>query len=337
MTEAVTFCATGRTGLGHLRRVTNIARALDESSPGLGFRLLTNAALGGLTAEEADLYQDVVILERCHMVDRMRAESGGPVVVDTAVLPGLNELDRPLCLILRQTVADKVGHFALDRGRPWDLVILPNPEGHWRPDSSVLPARSVAAVGWIYRHSELSDPRNVERRERRSASARVLIATGGGGTEDGAAMLGRDLAALLHALREAVRDPFEIVQCLGPSAPATARVDGVDRVVQPGGRLNDWFGQADLIVSTVGYNSVLEIATTDVPTLLIPISRTFDDQSARAETWARCLGYAHHWGDIERSAAWMASMLIQGRRRPTVDLGVSGAGRAARLVLDLMP
>jgi predicted glycosyltransferase len=148
--------------------------------------------------------------------------------------------------------------------------------------------------------------------------------------------MGGELAMLLGALREAAREPFESVQCLGPRAPATARAEGVDRVVRPGGRLHDWFGQADLIISTVGYNSVLEIASTDVPTLLIPISRTFDDQYARAETWARRLGCAHRWGDVTRSAEWMALILDRKRRRPAVDLGASGAGLAARRILDLL-
>ena len=112
---------------------------------------------------------------------------------------------------------------------------------------------------------------------------------------------------------------------------------GVDRVVQPGGRLHDWFAKADLIVSTAGYNSVLEIASSDVPTLLIPIPRTYDDQGTRAESWAARPGRAHRWGAWDLSARWMASVVDGRTRRPVVDLGPSGAARAARHILDLLP
>lgn len=76
-----------------------------------------------------------------------------------------------------------------------------------------------------------------------------------------------------------LREPFEMIQALGPRASTEDRIVGVDRVLHTGANLHEAFSPADLVISTVVYNSVLELACTDVPVLLLSIPRTFDDQS----------------------------------------------------------
>jgi len=90
------------------------------------------------------------------------------------------------------------------------------------------------------------------------------------------------------------------------------------------------FQTADAVISTAGYNSVLELATTDTPTLLLPIPRSIDDQEARVRLWSARLGPPP--GD---PVAWLADTLATRRRRAPVDLGPSGEDAAASAILSL--
>ena len=328
----VVFCATGRSGLGHLRRVTNIARALHERRPDLGLRLVSNADPAGLGEEELALYRRIDQVPREQMAGSLAGHRGGPVVVDTASLPGLGRVEAPIALVLRETMADKLSRFEPGEGRPWDLVLLPNPEDDWQPPEGCPPARRRHAVGWIYRSLPAPEGRAVgAAREPR----RVLVASGGGGTRDTAATLRREIDDLLERCASLTAVPFEVVQALGPRAGEGARLNAAARVVDPGPRLNALFADADVVVSTAGYNSVLEIAALDVPTLLVPIARSIDDQLARARRWGGRVGACHEPGAVEASAWWLAQTLSAGARRAPVALGPSGAARAAELLLEL--
>ena len=97
--------------------------------------------------------------------------------------------------------------------------------------------------------------------------------------------------------------------------------------------MNRHFGAADVVISTAGYNSVLELASLDVPTLLVPIPRSIDDQVARVHLWAPRVGAGHLVG-IEESGAWLAHAITARRRRDPCDLGPSGEDEAARLILE---
>ena len=90
------------------------------------------------------------------------------------------------------------------------------------------------------------------------------------------------------------------------------------------------FREACAVISTAGYNSVLELATTDTPTLLLPIPRSIDDQDARVRLWSPRLGPPS--GD---PVPWLAETLATRRRRPPVDLGPSGEDAAAAAILSL--
>lgn len=336
MANAITFCATGKTGLGHLRRITNIAQAVRERAA-CPMDLLTNAPASGLAQEEIDLYRRIDIATRGEMARRLLVGDHGPVVVDTAVLPGLHAVARPLCLILRETVRARLGMFRLEGGRPWDLIVLPQPAGEWGLAPEAVSARRIESVGYIYRSARLRDPDSQEAHAPSLAGhdCHVLIASGGGGSGDGAAAFRQETGYLVGALREAAGAPIRIVQALGPRAPDEAAVPGVDAIWRPEANLHEAFTRADLVVSTAGYNSVLELAGADVPVLLIPAMRTYDDQAKRGRQWEQRLGLCHHPEERRRSVRWMAEILASRRRRAPVDLGPSGAAGCAELLMEL--
>jgi predicted glycosyltransferase len=163
---------------------------------------------------------------------------------------------------------------------------------------------------------------------------RVLVATGGGGTTETAQRLYQTIDAVIAAVRQKGA-PFEVVQAIGPRARHFGRLAQADRTLDPGGALNELFCDADVVISTAGYNSVLELATTDTPTLLVPIPRSIDDQERRARAWAKHLGMWLDPTSPGASAAWLGQAVVAPRRRPPVDLGPSGEDRAARAILEL--
>ena len=181
--SSISFCATGKSGLGHLRRTANIAGALATADAASQIVLLTNAPSVGLPSAEAAIFDRIEHCERADMAARLAELGGGAVVVDTAVLPGLGSLARPLCLVLRQTPADKQATFRLEENRRWDLIIVPNPPGHWKPDKDALPAARVEAVGWTFRPVAPTTGGSVLA-DLRGERPVLLLASGGGGTSE---------------------------------------------------------------------------------------------------------------------------------------------------------
>ncbi len=327
------FCATGKSGLGHLRRITNIVTALRQLSAGLVIHLISNAKIKGLSEDEATAFTGMHACDRTGMASAAARLGKAPVVVDTAVLPGLENVDAPLCLILRETVSDRLSQFRLQDGRQWDLVCVPNPKDHWLPKAEAIGAKKIAATGWVFRATSQgvsSRPRLV------SGERTVLVASGGGGNAETAAWFKEQIDAVLRRARVLSALPIRITQAVGPRLNDNSLLSEADAHVQFGSSLNERFSQFDAVISTVGYNSVLELAQTDVPTLLVPIQRSLDDQNARAQGWALRIGHAHKETDIDASARWLADTLRLGMRREPCNLGENGALRCAQLIQELL-
>ncbi len=323
------FLATSKSGLGHLRRISNIANHMAHLDAGPVLGLMTNAKVSGLEDQDRATYGRVRLAERIQMADRLSTENVAGAVIDTAVVPGIERQDHPLVLILREMPEDRLEAFRLPGGRPWDLVIVPNPADHWMPDTKPGFAREVAAVGWIYRSSDsLPRPSNAE--------LKLLIATGGGGKEAGAAQLRALMDNMIASLNCSTSHTFVVEQALAARAPSQARLERADRVFDPGGALNNCFAAADIVVSTAGYNSVLELAMTDTPTMLVPISRSIDDQVARAELWGPRLGCFLNAAAPETGCRWLKQQIETPARRPAWNLGPSGGPEAARRILALL-
>lgn len=326
--RTIWFCATGRTGFGHLRRCAIIAGAVRQLAAELSIGLVTNAAPLALGTIDRTTFTETEVRERADMAPWLGCQSEGPVVVDTAVLPGLADLQRPLALVLRETPQERVAQFRLSSERPWDLVLVPNPAEHWLPEVDQDFAQRIVPVGWVYR--EPPSPRRPPRESRR-----VLVATGGGGTAETAAALKAEIDAVLSRARAIASRPFSVVQAIAPRAASAGQLDQADETVEPGGALDREFASADIVISTAGYNSVLELALTTAPTLLVPIPRSIDDQWARARLWGPRLGACHDPADREASAAWLARCIDEATSRDPWDLGPSGGAAAARHILGL--
>jgi predicted glycosyltransferase len=325
----IIFMATSRSGLGHIRRTASIALAVKARRPDLRIALFTNAAIAGLTDGDLAAFDQTVIVERAAMMEVANAHMAQVIVADTMAPDGISHSRAARVLILREMPQDRIERLALASDESWDIVLVPNPELHWQPIFRSGFSKSVSATGWIYRKAQRKVSPSREK-------PLLLIATGGGGTAETALELAGHASRILARCRTLCPRPFEAVQALGPRAPAEALIAGVDRAVDPGGDLNQHFADADAVISTAGYNSVLELAVATTPTLLIPIARALDDQAARAAVWGPKLGAAFVENGHEAAARFLANVLVAQSRRPEVDIGPSGAGLAAARLLELM-
>jgi predicted glycosyltransferase len=165
---------------------------------------------------------------------------------------------------------------------------------------------------------------------------RILVSSGGGGNYESAQKLRSEIDTLLQLVRKFCAFPIHVTQVSGPRLPKEGALQQVDEMFDPGSQLNELFSRFDLVISTAGYNSVLELAELDVPVLLVPIMRSLDDQVGRSKKWATELGMMHIEGTPVRSARWIAQTLENYTRRASVRLDSDGAMRCANLILELM-
>lgn len=317
------FLASARSGLGHVQRIANIAAALRRQGFAGRVSLLCNADVRGVPEAGLRALDRIARLDRKEMATAARDMGITLAVSDMMLVPGLAEVGRRRALILRETPDDRIGAFALE-DRAWDQVLVPNPRAHWMPDLSQGFAHAAEAVGWIGRRT---GPRAKD-----DTPAGIVLATGGGGTPQTRDTLYPVLSGVLRSAR--ARTPLRVRQALGPRAAGEA-LPGVDEVFDPGSRLDDVFRRADIVISTAGYNSVLELAGTDTPTLLAAIPRSYDDQQARVRQWGPLLGHGLEPGAEDAAAAWLADRARFPRRRAPVDLGPDGAEVAARTLAGL--
>lgn len=325
MAPRLALLGTGKSGLGHLRRLATIAGHLR----GAGARcdLITNAAPEGLSDQDRAAFAGVTLCPRPQMAGALAAERYDLAVLDTLQLPGIGAYPGPAALILRETPPDRLPGFARDDGRPWDLVILPNPPEAWRPALPGGFARRIEAAGWVHRAAGARRPDE--------PSAGIVVATGGGGTAETRASLYPLLDHVIARARQLAGRRFVIRQALGPRAQG-AHLQQADEVFEPGAALNEIFRRADLVISTAGYNSVLELAGTETPALLVAIPRSLDDQAARVRLWGGRLGLGLDPGAPERAAEWLAAQISAPHRRALVPLGPDGGARAAQLIQEAL-
>lgn len=322
-TRSIAFFASAKSGLGHLQRIGNIAAALRSQ----GFRgqvtLFSNATPKGVPEDGLRCFDRVVVAEREAMAALAQEIGATLAVSDMMVVPRLAEVGRRRVLILRETPDDRLGRLALEAGS-WDRVIVPNPGDHWLPPVASGLRPLAEPVGWIARRTE---PRRLD-----EPSAGILLATGGGGTAQTRAGLYPILSEILTLAR--AEGPIRLRHALGPRAQGDAH-PLADEVFDPGPDLDAAFRRADLVISTAGYNSVLELAGTDTPALLLAIPRSYDDQQARVRKWGPLLGHGLEPGRGANAAAWLATQAARPRRRGPVDLGPDGAVRAAEILAQM--
>jgi hypothetical protein len=336
MIKTVGFCVACRIALGKLRRVTNIASAVRAGS---NFRLVLLANSGpkgvlqSLNPEELALFDHIEDAQPSEMAGRLKSLHVDAAVVDTMRVPDLHQVDALLYLVLREALSEELPKFRLQSERPWDVIILPHPEGHWTPDPGVIAARRIESVGWIYRRPQLSSRENVGSQP---AATTVLITTGGGSGEDRGNDIRSDIEYLIQSLRKNLQRPVKFVEVMGPRDWKHHSVESVDEILTPGPELHNLFSNADLVISAAGYNTVLELACTDVPVLLVPVPRYTDDQEKRAQLWGDKLGMHYDSSQKERSVQWMTGILSNRSRRAVIDIGPSGAIRAAEVIRELL-
>ena len=326
-TNHIAFLGTSRSGLGHLRRIANIAVQVARRDRRARLSLLTNAEPAALNPAETACFSQIIVCDKTDMSSVLAKSQVTLAVADTMTLPGIDAYRGQAVLIVRETPPDRLERFRRDDGRAWDCVIVPNTAAHWMPPLAPDFATRIEAAGWILR------PTGV--RGALETSAGIVLATGGGGTTDTRGELYPLLTELLTRAQARSGKGFVIRQALGPRSGGDA-LASADEVFDPGANLNAVFRRADLVISTAGYNSVLELASTDTPALIVPIPRSLDDQAARVRLWGPRLGFGLLPDRIDAAAAWLADQVDDPRRRVPVDLGPDGADRAAEILLDML-
>lgn len=322
----IALVGTCRSGLGHMRRLVSVAAKIKLAQPDAKLVLMTNASPSGIPSGEMAVFSKVMIRERCDMGHALSEGAFDLALLDTIRLPGIAAFQGAAVLILRETPDDRLDGFRREDGQPWHRVIVPNPAHHWRPRIGSDFARSVDPVGWILRPTGVRLP---------GESAGIVVASGGGGNEETRKLLYPLLDEIISQARKRTLRPFRVRQALGPRAAGVSLAEA-NKVFDPGGDLNAVFRAADLVISTAGYNSVLELASTDTPTLLAAIPRSIDDQAARVREWGSRLGHGLDPARLEDAALWLADQIDRPRRRPPVNLGPDGATRAAELIVDML-
>lgn len=326
MKKRVIFVGTAKSGLGHIRRIASIASCMAGHSGAEELVLLTNAKPAGVSMSELGAFSEIWICERQDMTARLLGGRCDLVVLDTVKLPGFERFRGPAALILRETPDRNLDGFRRAGSRSWELLLVPNPRETWAPKLDPGYARSVVHSGWILRDTGIRGD---------SLSSGIVVATGGGGTTDTRRMLYPVLNRILADARRKVLRPIIVRQALGPRSGGEGLAEA-DDVFDPGPDLNDVFRRANLVISTAGYNSVLELASTDTPTLLVAIPRSLDDQLARVRRWGPLLGHGLEPGHETEAGTWLADQIASPRRRAPVDLGSCGADGAANALLGLL-
>jgi len=218
--------------------------------------------------------------------------------------------------MLRETVENKIKQFQFQSGRLWEQVLIPNPADHWSVDREIIGAKCVDHVGWIYRSGMDTDTAlQADMEERvpgRTNCRTVLVATGGGGHVNSDYQ--KVVNAIIEKTRLVLNDSVYFVVARGPRAATSQLFESANEVTDVGSELHSAFVNVDAVISTAGYNSVMEIASSTTPALLIPVRTTFDDQRARTQGWGPKLGHCH--STIEASSNWLVNLIRDYQRRP---------------------
>jgi hypothetical protein len=310
--------ATGRSGVGHLRRLSHVAAALRRTGSS-HITLVTNASALDLAWFQDAPFDTIAHAERDAIARRLVAAEPEIVIVDTAVIPDIERVDARRVLLLR--ACRDVARFSTPV--PWNDVLIPHPPYEWHPSISDSFAETVTWVGWVHGH-----PRRLVRDHPAGRDRRVIVAFGGGGAMSRDDSMRARVWSVIEQLRSIAGVKVSLL--VGPRS-GEAGPEAVDDRLPAQDDPRSVYAAADLVVSTAGYNSVLELAGIDTPILFAPAARTHDDQDARARSWATSLG--HGLDDVDSAVRWGRRVLESGARRDPVDLPVCGSGRIASVVL----
>lgn len=326
----VGFLVTGRTGLGHLRRVSHIARSLRVTTeqqpalPEIQCHLVTNATASSVKSVPGLRHlAQVTHCEKDKMAEVAKKLQLDLCVVDTARIPGVEGVPARRCLLLREVRSSSLSRFNLPQGQ-WDLLLIPHPQEEWEPPAGTVGANRQVNLGWVAPEPPSTTPRSQKR---------VVIATGGGGTLESASKVSQCVDRLIEKLRLR-HSGFSVEQIVGPTQES-ALCPAADTYLREVS-LSEIAAAATLILTTAGYNSVLEVAQTETPAVLIPIQRSHDDQLRRAKFWAHRIGSRYEAAKEAEIVEWMDQVLQGKWSREPVTLCTQGATRAAEELRGLL-
>jgi predicted glycosyltransferase len=359
----VLFQAPNRIGLGHLNRLASIAIALQSVWPGIrtpfviegsSHQFLERFALPFLTIPNAvELARSPEWAawpesERQELATRLAdaiLESWKPQLVVYDCLPGLhfsNAVRRkgiPTAFCVRQVknfhsyASNQNVKIAISDAK---VLIVPHCATTFSlPEHLRQKTVYVGNVAHPASASAAKSPWTTD------AGQRMVIITGGGGgyprTVEFYNLALRSLATIMNA-----RDDLYVLLVTGPLFQDWSRLllSGRMHVCPFAPGLDDLFSQAALVISQAGYNSMVELAVSGVPTICVPQPRPLDDQFERAELFSR----ENHNFMIYKgtNSDELAKLIIQcleesdTRRNADASLEANGAYLAAKVLKHLV-
>ncbi|WP_187143272.1 glycosyltransferase [Terriglobus albidus] len=213
------------------------------------------------------------------------------------------------------------------------ILIVPHSE-----DEFTLPEpfqRKTAYVGPIVRELPI-DPQPMALPESTLAGKIVVITGGGGGHSSVLAFYNLALDAF-RRLSE-VESSLTCVLMAGPLFDQWRHLRDIPGVYIRSFSSDslDIFATANLVITQAGYNTLAELFYLATPSICIPASRGFDDQFARANSYAKTCDYieTYEGASAAELAAKMETLLARSipRSRPTPP---SGALEAAVLLHNI--
>jgi len=352
--RAVLFQPLNHIGMGHINRLSVIARALHELDDAIrtpfvvegGAHVLLDALdlpyvplPSGNSMSNGGAWSDWTKDERYSLQQQLSRAillSIAPQVVVFDCVPvrafadAVLASDIPVVVCVREmrslrdylpTVRD-----LLDRA---SLIVIPHPQGTFTlPEELAAKARFVGEIARV--------GRGLPTRERPHNAVQVLISGGGGGYPGTVEFYNLALKAT-QKLR--ARHPTLQAQLItGPlfrEWGLLERIEGVS-IVPFAPDMPSLFADADLVISQAGYNTVAELAQLQTKTVLVPAQREWDDQFARAERTLRGQqNFRTFRGNTPAELANLAADFLRERIPKTLVAPPDGGIAAARLIYEI--
>ncbi|MFH1510282.1 MAG: radical SAM protein, partial [Candidatus Woesearchaeota archaeon] len=284
----VLFCAVGSNSLGHITRALTISKRLKELAPELQIRIATdypNMQLFRVDFCHIGLHLDKIVEPGGMLVPVVTAQLRQVIsdykpyliVFDTffALLP---EINVKKVLVLRKYRDSELDIFLNnDYCRHFDRVIVPHPKYEFLQDMS---DPRFVFVGSIVKNI---NPELVPQLKKDYGiyGFTVLANCASGAMQQSADFL-RLVADVYRKVNHTV-SKFIIIK--GPCNDDYLEGDNlVVRDFEP--NLPELMQACDVVISKAGYNSVNEIISGAVPSILVPVHRDNDDQLERAQRLA---------------------------------------------------
>jgi predicted glycosyltransferase len=269
------FHCRNTTGLGHLMRGHNIARALHKLSPEVEIIFTGNREsvapafleypyvpyLG--TKSVAALHPDVIVLDT--LFPNWKIEDNVTVVY-----------------VMRQIRQAKLQTFLGDPlAARTDAVLIPHYQEEFSADLPDWFVKKAYWVGPIVREPNQKIQNLLRKKFEIEKTDFILTSNAGGGGKTEESSFFFDIISAVHESLRSVFSNLRHFVVLGPYSHVTVSPQSRMTILPMEPHLNDLFALSNVVIAKGGYNTVHEVLAAKVPAIFIPSSRKYDNQEER--------------------------------------------------------